>query len=235
MVAALHRLGSADGLGIRWGDLHEWLAETPTDDVLVALVRVLALGLAWWLLVSTTLYLAANVLHLPGGLVRSVRRATLPGVRRLVDGIVAGSVVAGSTFAATGPALAQPAAPAAANSYVPRAAGDVPAYTPVPAGDGAPVTTTATTATPDPAAPPGQLRPGPTPIHRVERGDNLWSIAERHLARSTGRPTGDLSDDDIRLCWLRLVEENRGRLASGDPDLIYPGDELMLPDVNRNP
>ena len=233
MVGVLHRLGSVDGLDVGWGDLRDWLATTPAEDVLVAIVRLLALGVAVWLLASTALYLAASVLRLPGA-VRRLRWATPPGVRRLVDGIVAGTIVAATTFGAAGPALAQDPAAAAAHAYVPHPAGDAPAPTPVPAGVGAPVTTT-TTAAPLPPqsvpAPPAQPPPSPDPTYRVERGDNFWRIAERHVAQATGRRAAELRVDDVRPYWLRLVEANRAHLASGDPDLIYPGEGLIVPEV----
>lgn len=247
-VATLHRLGSVDGLAVRWNDVGGWLTETATDDVLVALVRLAALVLAWWLLASTALYLAASVLRLRG-LAEGLCWATHPGVRRLVDGVVAGSIVAGSTLAGLGPAYAQaPAAPAPA--YVPRPAGDAPAYSPVPAGDGAPVTTappaptttlpTTTTARVLPTtveAPTAARSDGVSApehavrTHRVQRGDNLWSVAERHLSDTTGRSAADVSHEELRAYWLRLVEANRSRLSSGDPDLIYPGEVLVLPAV----
>lgn len=249
IVTALHRLGSAEGLAVQWGDIRSWLTETATDDVLVALVRLAALALAWWLLASTALYLTASVLRLRG-LVRVLRWATLPGVRGLIDGVAAGSIVAGSILGAVRPAVAQPP-PTSAQVYVPRPAGDTPAYTPVPAGDGAPATTapataaTSVPATPDaptaptttaaPAEPSTKVRSTNPPTTKqsaaVRRGDNLWSIAERHLSHSTGRPIGDISHDELRAYWLRLVEANRARLASGDPDLIYPGEVVVPPDV----
>ncbi|MGH9166057.1 MAG: LysM peptidoglycan-binding domain-containing protein [Acidimicrobiales bacterium] len=235
-VAGLVRLGSVDGLEVRWGDLRGWLANTPTDDVLVAVARLLGLGVAMWLLASTALYLAASVLRLPG-LVRTVGWATLPGVRRLVDAIVAGTIVA-STLSTAGPALAQAPAPVAVHAYVPHPAGDGPPYVPVPAGETAPVTT-ATMAPPSEAAPLPPSEPAPVhanedPSYRVEPGDNLWRIAERHLAQATNRAAGDLRADDVRPYWQRLVETNRVHLASGDPNLIYPGEVVVLPEVFDN-
>ncbi len=253
-VAILDRLGSVKRLAVRWDDLGGWLAETATEDVLVALVRLAALVLAWWLLASTALYLTASVLRLRG-LVHGLRWATLPGVRRLVDGIVAGSIVASATLTTGGPAFAQ-VPPAPAHAYIPRPAGDAPAPWPIPAGDGAPATTapvaptttlptttavpvlptTTTTTTPTEAQVPAPSDKGSAPepavrTYRVRPGDNLWTVAEGHLADRTGRADGEVGLDEVRAYWLRLVEANRPRLASGDPDLIYPGEILVLPDV----
>lgn len=227
-VAALHRLGSAKGLAVRWTDLAGWLAETPTEDVLVALVRVLALGVAAWLLASTALYLAASLLRAPA-LLRGVEWATVPGVRRMVDGLLAGSIVAGSALGAVAPAVAQATGPVPTHAYEPRPAGDSPVYTPVPAGDGPPLTTADVRRTPVEAVP----RPPAVPGHRVRLGENLWRIAEKRLATATRRPVGALRAAEVHRHWLRLIETNRERLRSGDPDLIYPDEELVLPEVGE--
>jgi hypothetical protein len=62
-------------------------------------------------------------------------------------------------------------------------------------------------------------------------GDNLWTIARDHLAAVRNRSAADLSDREIGAYWVTVVEENEGRLRSGDPDLIYPGEEVTLPPV----
>jgi nucleoid-associated protein YgaU len=65
----------------------------------------------------------------------------------------------------------------------------------------------------------------------VVRGDNLWTIARDHLAEARGRPAADLSDREIAAYWVTVVERNRARLRSRDPDLIYPGEVVELPPV----
>jgi hypothetical protein len=67
--------------------------------------------------------------------------------------------------------------------------------------------------------------------HRVVRGDNLWTIARDHLAEARGRSAAELSDREIAVYWLAVQEANRGGLRSGDFDLIYPGEEVELPQV----
>jgi len=53
----------------------------------------------------------------------------------------------------------------------------------------------------------------------VSRGDNLWRIA----ATAAGH-------EDIADYWRRLITANAGLLRSGDPDLIYPGEQIVLPE-----
>jgi nucleoid-associated protein YgaU len=66
-------------------------------------------------------------------------------------------------------------------------------------------------------------------MHRVVRGDSLWSIAARHLADATGRHPDSLPDREIHSYWTRVIRANLGSLRSGDPNLIYPGEVLELP------
>ena len=73
-------------------------------------VRLAGLVLAWWLTVTTVLYILARLTRVPS-LVRSVQWATLTPVRRVVDGVLATSLVAGSTFGSATIALAEPRAP----------------------------------------------------------------------------------------------------------------------------
>jgi len=61
----------------------------------------------------------------------------------------------------------------------------------------------------------------------VEKGDHLWSISAAHLA---GRLSQSPSAAEITPYWRQVIEENRSRLRSGDPDLIYPGETVVLPE-----
>ena len=65
--------------------------------------------------------------------------------------------------------------------------------------------------------------------HVVVPGDNLWIIAERHLEQVTGR--SDVSDQRVATYWVVVIEANQVR--SGDPDLIYPGEVIVLPSVSQ--
>ncbi len=63
----------------------------------------------------------------------------------------------------------------------------------------------------------------------VAPGDHLWGIAEETLADHLGRPP---TDAEVVPYWRRVIEANRDRLVHrDDPDLILPGQELVLPPV----
>lgn len=60
----------------------------------------------------------------------------------------------------------------------------------------------------------------------VERGDHLWKISQNHLDQRLGRTAGP---DEVAGFWRSLIEANRELIRSGDPDLIYPGEVVVLP------
>jgi hypothetical protein len=102
---------------------------------------------------------------------------------------------------------------------------------------------TPTTSTTNPPADPGPNEPetgggAPTPeagqetTHRVAAGESLWTIAEDHLAETAGGGAGQPTLREVAAYWLRVIEANRDQLASGDPDLIYPGERIALPPVD---
>jgi hypothetical protein len=210
-----------------------WLASTPPQDAVAAVLRLVATIAAWWLLAGTALYLAARLARIPG-MVRALEWTTPRAVRRLIDRAVALSVIAslaGGTAAlaggsgppspvvafvgsrpgvllppGTGPGAQTQRSPSPEPLPVP-----IPQVAPIPGGS-----------TPrEGAAPPGGLG-----HHTVQRGDNLWTIAARHLA-----DTGDITRSNGRIApyWRELIQENRSGLRSGNPDLIFPGEIVALP------
>ena len=62
----------------------------------------------------------------------------------------------------------------------------------------------------------------------VAPGDNLWTIAERHLGAfaATEAELPDVGD-----YWRQVVLANQDVIRSSDPDLIYPGEVVVLPPV----
>lgn len=240
-VALLHHLARVDPFGIEWADLGGWLSQAPAEAALGALLLVVALALAYWLLVSTIWYWMASHSGHPAA-VGVAALLTLPVIRRLVGRAAALSVAVSS--------VAMPAQPVMAAWF-----------------DGAPVARVLVIDQQDPLAPraveqtgtndvilPPHLRSGaideqPSPVsqappqstsddrldpaatysHRVVRGDHLWSISENHLQAVTG--SSDLGEREIAPYWVRVIAANRDSIRSGNPDLIYPGELVILPPV----
>ena len=44
--------------------------------------------------------------------------------------------------------------------------------------------------------------------------------------------SGEPTNREVAEYWAKLVEANRHGLESGDPDLIYPGEEIIVPPVD---
>lgn len=99
----------------------------------------------------------------------------------------------------------------------------------------------ATPGEPDPT-PPGTAPPdaGPPdvadgavaePVHRVAPGESLWSISREALAAAWDR---EPTDAEVVPYWSRMIERNRAELADPDnPDLLFPGDGILLPPVEE--
>lgn len=61
----------------------------------------------------------------------------------------------------------------------------------------------------------------------VVKGDHLWKISGQRLENELGRAP---SNGEISPYWREVIKVNLPRLRSGDPDLIYPGEVVTLPD-----
>lgn len=244
-IVALHRLGEVRWLQVDWS--LTWLQRTPLVDVAAAGLRIVALAGAYWLAVSTLAYLLARVSGIRP-LISTTRMLALPPVRRVADRLVAGTLAV-STMAApmVGASVEQP--PAATGEVTTSPAGTVaPDYPPVPLVDAEPPADDRE----EPADPP-QVDPAglPPPAARtpdapaeeepaitirldaslevvVRPGDHLWALAERRLGEAWGRAPGD---HEVAPYWVAVIDANRDRLRSGDPDLIYPGEVIVLPPV----
>jgi LysM repeat protein len=75
------------------------------------------------------------------------------------------------------------------------------------------------------AAPP--TVPEEAAVYIVKSGDSFWSIAEVAMSAHLGRPA---SVSEIGTYWRRVMSANNERLVhAGVPDLIYPGQDFVLP------
>lgn len=183
-----------------------WSSVASLELALGAMARVIGLVSGYWLLASTLVYLLIRAARAPA--IRKVDWATLPMVRRLADRISTRSLV--RVLAAPLPLL----------DLV------TPGYVPI---------------TPGGTQPQGAVSEAPvvaTPIVVAQRyeaveviivpGDNMWTLAESRLHAAMGRPP---TDGETGPYWRRVVQANRDRIRSGDPDLIFPGEVLILPPV----
>lgn len=235
-IVVLHRLGGLDWMRIPWSNMDMWLELAPLEDVVAATLRTVALAIAYWVAASSGLYLLARVTRFPG-LVRATAWATLPPIRRVIDRAIAVTV--------TTAALAAPVAPALANQ--------VPATTePIVyqiSDEGVPTPVNPPTIEPTLIAPPGTEGAGYTPhpaggveigqdaaatvesSYTVVKGDNLWTISAAHLEATF--PDRLTEADEISVYWRRVIEVNTPNLTSGDPNLIYPGEVIVLPAIEQ--
>ncbi|HEY7564288.1 MAG TPA: hypothetical protein VIA81_05125 [Acidimicrobiia bacterium] len=226
-VIALHNLGDVYPIGAITD------SGGPVEPALAAAARLIGLVVGYWLGATAILYLLVSLVR-GARTVRAVGLVTFGPIRRLIDRMTAGAVVVSLTI------------PLAAS------AGTVPGYVPVPAGDSAPVPsepagTTTTQPAPAIVEPPSLYLPvvpfpepeaqpassdNRLPNHEIEvtvaAGDDMWQLAEQRLEIHLGRPA---TDAEIAPYWLAVIGANLHRIRSGDPDLIYPGEVLVLPPV----
>jgi nucleoid-associated protein YgaU len=211
-----------------WGD---WAQARTSPEAAVAVLRLVAIALCWYLL-AVTLLAAVTSLGRAGRLVSAVDVVTLPFVRRVVQAGL-GVGVAGAAVAAVGAGTAPepPVRPTAA---------DVALLVTAPGGGPSMVRVDDVAPADDDAldlddAPPVMQRlaeveeapAGDDQTWTVTAGDHLWSIAEETLARAWRRP---VSDAEVTPFWQQVVELNRDRLADpANPDLVFPGQVLAVP------
>lgn len=212
--------------------LQLWLDDRDAVVAAFAIVRLIGLALAWYLLVVTVLGLAARLSHVPA-LVRLADLATLPAVRKILGAVAGvGITASAATLAAAQLFPDQPARPAATGALTDSQVvlerlpeGDDVILRRLPdAGEGT-ATLDVEGAPVEEEAPPATWTSAP--------GDHLWHVAEATLARSWGRaPT----DAEVAPYWTGLIEANRDVLADPDnPDLIHPGQTFRLPEVPAPP
>ena len=203
------------------GDWPAWASSRDAVTIAFALLRLVTLVVAWYLLGVTVVGIAARLVH-SARMVRIADTLTVPAVRHVLQsalgaGLAAAALTAGSPDAAPPvppPAVAAATLPAEQIAMTPLL--DQPiAVAPLRPAVG--------------ARPPGA--PSSTePAERhwtVKPGDHFWSIADRVLSEALGRQP---SETETRAYWERLIAANRAKLVdAGNPDLIVPGQTFRLP------
>jgi hypothetical protein len=199
-----------------------WLATTTTrpggSDVVGWLTTgctAAAAGCVGWLWLLTTL-LVSDALR-----GRPAPRAGVPGVvRRLVLAGCGLTLAGGGVVLVTAPA--QASGPAADHAARPAVSETLLVGLPLPDR------TTSTTAW---LAQLGRhtathRSPSAQPSVVVAPGDSLWAIAERSLHNNDD--LDDLDDLAVERRWRAIYRANR-EVIGADPDLIVPGQRLVLP------
>ena len=187
------------------------------EEVLLTTGRGLGLALAAWLIISQLLYTLA-VLTRTDWIAEILRPMTLPMVRRIAAGAATITISFGSVTA-----VAQTAPEPTIMVVDNGAEGDLrQEATPTPVLQ--------------PLMEPNVEKPDVTlePVGsysapltwQVKPGDHLWSIAGEHLAIVLDRPP---TRDEHRTYWLEVIEAAQPIIRSGDPNLIYPGEEIPMP------
>jgi len=235
-IVVLHRLGSLDWMRIPWDKMGMWLELAPLEDAVAATLRTVALAIAYWVAASSGLYLLARLSRIPA-LMRATGWATLPPIRRAIDRAIAITV--------TATALASPMAPALADETPPTTEPIVYQIS----DDGVATPINPPTIEPTLLNPPGTVGAGYTPnpaggvelgtdatspsesVYTVVKDDNLWTIAAAHLGQSS--PDRHIDANEIATYWRKVIELNAPNLTSGDPNLIYPGEEIVLPTIDQ--
>lgn len=238
-MASLHLLGggilAAPPLTAGEG-LARWLEVRDPIVVAMVAVRLAGLALGYHLALTTVLIGIGRVLRLPR-LTSWADAMTLPMFRGLA-GRAMGLALSASTLA-TGALPSAGAAPPAAVTAAPdgplieRIALPTPGAQPDATGT-ATISPTDGGATVSPAAPaPATPLPSssstaaPAPgLHQVQPGDHLWGIAADALHTSLGRAPTDAEVDPF---WREVIVANP---QIADPDLIFPGDLVVVPPVH---
>ncbi len=227
LLATGHRLPA-----VPWrapGDLPAWADQHGPGLAAMAMVHAaVAVGCGFAAALGTLHLLAALLPGRHGVRAAAATRRLTPRMLRVGLGLVA------ATAATTVPAAASvehtdaSATDAAPDGTVDTAATGTATMTHLgPVDPGALPTTPPDT--PQAEAPPATTSPPATSPDRwvVAPGDHLWGIAEETLADRLGRaPT----NAEVVPYWRIVIEANRDRLVHpDDPDLILPGQELVLP------
>jgi len=227
VVGALHAFDDGSLSAPPLHGLSAWLDDRGPAVAAFSMLRLVTLGLGWYLLVATAATLGCR-LGRAHGMAHLVERVSPAVIGRLVRA-VAGVALAAGSF---GGGAASMGGIVAASAETP--SGPDPAAitmrdldTPV-AGDAGPADHSITMRRiPDDdvdAAP----APAPTtaPVWTVRPGDSFWHIAGRTVATAWGR---DPSTVELDPYWRALIEANRARLADrANADLLFPGQELVL-------
>lgn len=186
---------------------------TGLESILLGVGRTIGLAITGWLIATQLLYTLA-VLTQTRGLAEFLRPMTLPLVRRAAAGLAA---VTFSLSSITALAQTSPEATVVTVNHDQLRQEATPTPILQPLVEVEPNQC-------DADQPEGSYSAPLTWL--VRPGDHLWRISGEHLQIVLDRaPT----EDEHARYWLEVIESARQVIRSGNPDLIYPGEEIPLP------
>ena len=211
------------------------------EEAVYGAVWLLAAGITAWVGLTTVLSVLAYVTRIPVA-VRATRWITIAPIRHLSRRAAALVLAVGSLSISTPVGAAHaPPVPHVVTAEHPGAAIDT-ATVPIPMAATDPDHDLPLRSPPDTG---GVMVPVPHLVdgaldrlrdygeasvtYTVQRGDHLWSITAGYLAAHLGRAA---SAEEIAPLWRQVIEINRDLIGSGDPNLIFPGERIVLPDLN---
>lgn len=225
MAAILVVPGFTYPSGVHPGALIDWWEGVGTPSATLVVLRSVMLALMAYVAVAA-LWVTAAVIATLGARPPSLPRLIAPSVRRYLAGgsIVVAALAPSALAAQDGPPiylvdLGPVEAPGALASGAEPAmiAIDLgPAFTSQSAQHPLSLATKETDTS--------SLEGAVDSIWEVSRGDHLWSIA----AETVSEHRANASDEEIATYWRRLIDTNRDAVGS-DPDLISPGQRIVLP------
>lgn len=224
------------------GQWSRWISNIGPAAAIVSILRVMGIVIGWYLVVATIIGALARRAS-TGRAVDVVNQVT-PRFLRSILASAAGltATAAGLTVAVTpllAPGTTPVSAPAQANGGPTEElrAGPGP-ETAILAelSDTVPSSQTATLSLFEFELAPFDVGDNPTAHQRddswvAQPGDHLWHIAGETLLDNWGQAPNDA---EISIYWVTVVEANRDRLVDrSNADLIYPGQEFVLPPVPK--
>lgn len=222
-LVALHRLEGAYA-PLPDESIGTWLATSDPAGVVFAGVRLAALVSGWYLLTATVLALGLEAAGLARG-AAAVLQLSPHLVRRIVNAAAGAALAVGPVSPAGALDVVRSPPPAEAAEVTEEHAAD-------------PITMRRVEETPATGdITMRRLRDdgsasvdGSPRTWTLAPGQHLWLVAREVV---TGASTTPPSDRQIDAYWRRLIAANRHRLVAPDnPDLVYPGQVLDLPDLS---
>lgn len=209
-----------------WG---AWAGARTPVEAAFAVLGMVVMVLAWYLLVVTVLTVVARLWG-ARRLMSVAELLTLPMVRRSMHAAI-GLSLTGSAITGAGSAGALPGAPmeiALLSGSGGRSVADSATFPPPEERSAPSPATPVMRRLPNvPAPAPAEELSAGAAEWEVRPGDHLWSVAARTLASTWGTA---VSDGEVTPYWRAVVDANRDRLVDpANTDLIVPGQVLTLP------